>query len=49
MDINGKSANLNNCLKKVFGHLPKKANGEIDWTEISNKEVSCLTVVQRAL
>ncbi|KAG1672206.1 hypothetical protein FOA52_002907 [Chlamydomonas sp. UWO 241] len=42
-EVNGKSANLNNTLKNVvYKNYPKNDNGDIDWTEISNKE--CVVV-----
>ncbi|KAL6757888.1 nucleotide-diphospho-sugar transferase [Haematococcus lacustris] len=43
-EVNGKSANLNNCLKNViYANHPRHTDtGEIDWTEISNRE--CLVV-----
>lgn len=44
-EINGKSANLNNCLRKIYGDLPKDEKGDIDWSEISNKEVRARLVI----
>ncbi|GAX77149.1 hypothetical protein CEUSTIGMA_g4595.t1 [Chlamydomonas eustigma] len=42
-EVNGKSGNLNNALRNViYKNYPKNELGEIDWTEISNKE--CIVV-----
>jgi hypothetical protein len=42
-EVNGKSGNLNNALRNViYKNYPKNELGQIDWTEISNKE--CIVV-----
>ena len=39
-EVNGKSANLNNCLKNViYKNTPLNGKGEIDFTLISNREL----------
>ncbi|KAL6758953.1 hypothetical protein V8C86DRAFT_3133889, partial [Haematococcus lacustris] len=40
-EVNGKSANLNFCLHKIYASLPRsELNPEdVDWSEISNKEL----------